>query len=60
VGRGLSGGDGAALLGGDRIRPALRPDLKETHMGWEDLLGLVVSVALLGYLLRSMVRAEKV
>jgi K+-transporting ATPase KdpF subunit len=28
-------------------------------MGWEDLLGLVVSVALLWYLLRAMLRAEK-
>ena len=29
-------------------------------MGWEDILGLVVSVGLLWYLLRAMVRAEKV
>ena len=29
-------------------------------MGWEDVLGLVVSAALLWYLLRAMVRAEKV
>lgn len=29
-------------------------------MGWEDLLGLVVSVGLLWYLLRAMLRAEKV
>ena len=29
-------------------------------MGWEDVLGLVVTVALLGYLLWAMVRAEKV
>jgi K+-transporting ATPase KdpF subunit len=29
-------------------------------MGWEDILGLVVTVALLGYLLRAMIRAEKV
>jgi len=29
-------------------------------MGWEDLLGLVVTVALLGYLLRAMLKAEKV
>jgi K+-transporting ATPase KdpF subunit len=28
-------------------------------MGWEDLLGLVVSVALLWYLLRAMLNAEK-
>jgi K+-transporting ATPase KdpF subunit len=28
-------------------------------MGWEDLLGLIVSVGLLGYLLRAMLRAEK-
>jgi K+-transporting ATPase KdpF subunit len=28
-------------------------------MGWEDLLGLVVSVGLLWYLLRAMVRAER-
>ena len=29
-------------------------------MGWEDLLGLVVSLALLAYLLWALVRAEKV
>jgi K+-transporting ATPase KdpF subunit len=29
-------------------------------MGWEDILGLLVSIALLGYLLRAMIRAEKV
>jgi K+-transporting ATPase KdpF subunit len=29
-------------------------------MGWEDVLGLLVSLALLGYLLRAMIRAEKV
>jgi K+-transporting ATPase KdpF subunit len=29
-------------------------------MGWEDVLGLAVSVALLWYLLWAMVRAEKV
>jgi K+-transporting ATPase KdpF subunit len=29
-------------------------------MGWEDVLGLVVTVALLGYLLWAMVRAERV
>ena len=29
-------------------------------MGWEDILGLLVSVALLWYLLWAMVRAEKV
>jgi K+-transporting ATPase KdpF subunit len=28
-------------------------------MGWEDVLGLAVSVALLGFLLRAMLRAEK-
>jgi K+-transporting ATPase KdpF subunit len=28
-------------------------------MGWEDVLGLVVSLALLWYLLWAMVRAEK-
>jgi K+-transporting ATPase KdpF subunit len=28
-------------------------------MGWEDVLGLVVSAALLWYLLRAMLRAEK-
>ena len=28
-------------------------------MGWEDLLGLVVTVALLAYLLRAMIRAER-
>jgi K+-transporting ATPase KdpF subunit len=59
VGRDLSRGDGPARLGGDRLRPALRSDLKEKRMGWEDLLGLVVSVALLWYLLRAMLNAEK-
>jgi len=29
-------------------------------MGWEDLLGLVVTASLLVYLLWAMVRAEKV
>jgi len=29
-------------------------------MGWEDVLGLVVSLGLLWYLLWAMVRAEKV
>jgi K+-transporting ATPase KdpF subunit len=29
-------------------------------MGWEDILGLAVTVGLLGYLLRAMIRAEKV
>ena len=29
-------------------------------MGWEDVLGLAVSLGLLGYLLWAMVRAEKV
>ncbi len=29
-------------------------------MGWEDVLGLAVSLILLGYLLWAMVRAEKV
>ena len=29
-------------------------------MGWEDVLGLLVSVGLLGYLLRAMLKAEKV
>jgi K+-transporting ATPase KdpF subunit len=29
-------------------------------MGWEDVLGLLVTLGLLGYLLRAMVRAEKV
>ena len=29
-------------------------------MGWEDILGLIVSVALLWYLLSSMLKAEKV
>ncbi len=29
-------------------------------MGWEDVLGLVVSVALLWYLLWAMLKAEKV
>jgi hypothetical protein len=28
-------------------------------MGWEDALGLLVSLGLLVYLLRGMVRAEK-
>jgi hypothetical protein len=29
-------------------------------MGWEDVLGLLVTVFLLGSLLRAMIRAEKV
>jgi K+-transporting ATPase KdpF subunit len=29
-------------------------------MGWEDALGLVVSLALLAYLFRAMIRAERV
>ena len=29
-------------------------------MGWEDILGLVVTLALLYYLLRSMLKAEEV
>ncbi|HKB69378.1 MAG TPA: potassium-transporting ATPase subunit F [Thermoanaerobaculia bacterium] len=29
-------------------------------MGWEDALGLLVTLFLLGYLLWTMVRAEKV
>jgi K+-transporting ATPase KdpF subunit len=28
-------------------------------MGWEDILGLAVSIALLWYLLRAMIRAEE-
>jgi K+-transporting ATPase KdpF subunit len=28
-------------------------------MGWEDILGLVVTVALLFYLVRAMLRAEE-
>jgi len=28
-------------------------------MGWEDVLGLLVTFGLLGYLLRAMLRAEK-
>ena len=29
-------------------------------MGWEDVLGLVVTVCLLWYLLRAMLKAEEV
>ena len=29
-------------------------------MGWEDVLGLVITVLLLGYLLRAMLKAEEV
>jgi K+-transporting ATPase KdpF subunit len=29
-------------------------------MGWEDILGLVVTVGLLYYLLRAMLKAEEV
>ncbi len=29
-------------------------------MGWEDILGLVVALALLYYLMRAMLKAEKV
>jgi len=36
------------------------PDLAEAVVGWEDILGLVVTVALLWYLLRAMLKAEKV
>jgi K+-transporting ATPase KdpF subunit len=28
-------------------------------MGWEDILGLVVSLALLVYLMRAMLKAER-
>jgi K+-transporting ATPase KdpF subunit len=28
-------------------------------MGWEDVLGLLISVGLLAYLLRAMLKAEK-
>lgn len=29
-------------------------------MGWEDLLGLIVTLGLLYYLMRAMLKAEKV
>jgi K+-transporting ATPase KdpF subunit len=29
-------------------------------MGWEDVLGLAITIALLVYLLRAMLQAEKV
>ena len=29
-------------------------------MGWEDILGLVVTVSLLYYLLRAMLKAEEI
>lgn len=29
-------------------------------MGWEDVLGLLISAGLLGYLIRAMLKAEKV
>ena len=29
-------------------------------MGWEDVLGLIVTLGLLGYLLWAMLKAEKV
>ncbi len=29
-------------------------------MGWEDVLGLAVTLALLGYLVHAMLKAEKV
>jgi K+-transporting ATPase KdpF subunit len=29
-------------------------------MGWEDILGLVVTLGLLSFLLRAMLKAEKV
>jgi hypothetical protein len=32
----------------------------EVIMGWEDVLGLVVTLGLLYYLMRSMLKAEKV
>jgi K+-transporting ATPase KdpF subunit len=59
VGRDLPRRNGPALPGGGRVRAALRPDLKGRRVGLEDLLGLVVSVALLWYLLRAMLRADK-
>jgi hypothetical protein len=34
--------------------------LKEDTMGWEDILGLLVTAGLLWYLLRSMLKAEEV
>jgi K+-transporting ATPase KdpF subunit len=56
----LSRPDRPAVLGVGLVRPALRQDLTEVAMGWEDVLGLVVTLFLLGYLLRAMIRAEKV
>jgi K+-transporting ATPase KdpF subunit len=29
-------------------------------MGWEDVLGLLITAGLLGYLLRAMLKAEEV
>jgi hypothetical protein len=35
-------------------------DLRANLMGWEDVLGLVVTLGLLYYLLRAMLKAEEV
>jgi K+-transporting ATPase KdpF subunit len=37
-----------------------RPDLTENAVGWEDILGLAVSIGLLWYLLRAMLKAEEI
>jgi hypothetical protein len=56
----FSRGNGAVVLGSDSLHAPLRQGLREDAMGWEDILGLAVSIALLWYLLWAMVRAEKV
>ena len=60
MGPGLSGCDRAALLGFRRLHAALQSDLRDAAMGWEDILGLIVTFGLLWYLLWAMLRAEKV
>jgi K+-transporting ATPase KdpF subunit len=59
VGLRVSRGDAAPLLGGDPLHAPLRPDLRR-YVGWEDILGLAVTIGLLWYLLRAMLRAERV
>jgi K+-transporting ATPase KdpF subunit len=56
----LSRGHGLPVLDLRRLHAPLRPYLRRTAMGWEDILGLVVTVGLLWYLLSAMLKAEKV
>jgi hypothetical protein len=60
VGPSFSSAVGLFVLARRRLRAALRQGLRALAMGWEDILGLAVTVLLLWYLLRSMLQAEKV